>query len=38
MLDNDFYSRENIGPYEFFDVGEFQLEEGGVFRICSLHM
>lgn len=30
MLDNDFYSRENIGPYEFFDVGEFQLEEGGV--------
>ena len=30
MLQNDFYSRENIGPYELYDAGEFQLEEGGV--------
>ena len=36
MLDNDFYSRENIGPYEFFDVGEFQLEEGGVIPYLQL--
>ncbi|MEH6616471.1 MAG: alpha/beta fold hydrolase, partial [Porticoccus sp.] len=36
MLANDYYSQENHGPYEFFDLGDFQLESGGTIRNCQL--
>ena len=26
---NDYYSPENHGPFELFDLGNFTLEEGG---------
>ena len=26
---NDYYSHENHGPFELFDLGNFSLEEGG---------
>ena len=28
MIENAFYSQENHGPYEFFDLGDFDLESG----------
>ena len=30
MIENVFYSQENVGPFELYDLGEFQLEDGGV--------
>lgn len=30
MIENEFYSQQNVGPYEYYQVGEFELEEGGV--------
>ena len=30
MIENQFYSQENVGPFELYELGEFQLEEGGV--------
>lgn len=30
MIENPFYSQENVGPFELYELGEFQLEEGGV--------
>lgn len=30
MIENPFYSQENVGPFEMYELGEFQLEEGGV--------
>ena len=28
----DYYSQENHGPFEYFELGDFPLEEGGVLR------
>lgn len=36
MLVNDYYSQENHGPYERYDLGDFQLESGGTLRNCQL--
>jgi len=36
MLVNEYYSQEAHGPYELFDLGDFQLEEGGTIRNCQL--
>ena len=36
MLDNDFYSQEQQGPYADFILGDFELERGGVIPNCRL--
>lgn len=36
MIQNNYYSQENHGPYEFFNIGNLELEEGGVIRDCTL--
>ncbi|MBC8154948.1 MAG: alpha/beta fold hydrolase [Bacteroidetes bacterium] len=36
MLNNDYYSQENHGPYELYDLGDFTLEEGGTIRNCQI--
>jgi homoserine O-acetyltransferase/O-succinyltransferase len=36
MLENDYYSQENHGPYELFDLGDFELDSGGTIRGCQL--
>lgn len=36
MLDNDFYSQDTQGPYDFFDLGDFALERGGSIPACRL--
>ena len=30
MITNDFYSQENVGPYEIYNLGDFKLEDGGI--------
>ena len=30
MITNDFYSQENVGPYEVYNLGDFELEDGGI--------
>ena len=25
MIKNDFYSQENVGPFEIYDLGDFEL-------------
>ena len=35
-LDNPFYSQENHGPYEMYDLGDFELEEGGTLKSAQL--
>ena len=36
MLDNDFYSAENHGAFETFDLGDFPLQRGGLLPDCKL--
>jgi homoserine O-acetyltransferase/O-succinyltransferase len=36
MLDNDYYSQENHGPYTLFNLGDFKLENGGMIKDCQL--
>ncbi|MBN9217259.1 MAG: alpha/beta fold hydrolase [Mesorhizobium sp.] len=36
MIENDFYSQANHGPYELHDIGDLALEEGGTIRGCKL--
>lgn len=36
MKANNYYSQENHGPYQFFDLGDFLLEEGGVINNCQI--
>src|SRR5690625_5276814 len=36
MLHNEFYSQENVGPFELYSIGDFELEEGGVIPNCQL--
>lgn len=35
-LNNEFYSEQNHGPFEFFDLGDFKLELGGTIPACRL--
>jgi homoserine O-acetyltransferase len=36
MIENEFYSQKVHGPYEVFDAGDFELEEGGKIRGLQL--
>ncbi|TWT25285.1 alpha/beta fold hydrolase [Planomicrobium sp. CPCC 101110] len=36
MIENLFYSQENHGPYEIYELGDFELEEGGAIPDCKL--
>lgn len=36
MLRNDFYTVENLGPYEFYSLGDYILEDGGIIPKCEL--
>lgn len=36
MIMNDYYSQENHGPYEIYNIGDFDLEEGGKIPECKL--
>ena len=36
MLDNPFYSQEQHGPYQLYDLGDFELEKGGTIPSCQL--
>lgn len=36
MLENEYYSQEVHGPFEYFDLGDFPLERGGTLRDCRL--
>jgi hypothetical protein len=33
MAGDDYYSQELHGPYQLFDIGDFELEDGGKIRI-----
>lgn len=30
MIQNDFYSQENVGPFKMYSLGDFELEDGGI--------
>lgn len=36
MIQNSYYTQEVHGPYEMFDVGNLDLEEGGTIRNCQI--
>lgn len=36
MSTNNYYSQENHGPFQLFELGDFQLESGGTIRGCQL--
>lgn len=36
MIENAFYSQENHGPFQLYELGSFSLEEGGVIPECKL--
>ena len=36
MTTNNFYTQENHGPYLFFNLGDFQLEDGAIIKECQL--
>ncbi len=36
VINNSYYSQDNHGPYQLFDLGDFRLEEGGTIRGCQL--
>jgi homoserine O-acetyltransferase/O-succinyltransferase len=36
MEKNNYYSQENHGPYEHYNLGDFQLEEGGTIKNCQI--
>ncbi|MBE1553213.1 alpha/beta fold hydrolase [Sporosarcina limicola] len=36
MIKNEFYSQENQGPYEIYELGDFELEDGGMIPDCKL--
>jgi len=36
MLSNEYYGQASQGPYEYYDLGNFALEEGGTLRGCRL--
>lgn len=36
MKKNNYYSQENHGPYQLFNLGDFQLEDGGTIKNCQI--
>ena len=36
MIENNYYSQENHGPYEMYNIGNVELEEGGIIPNCQL--
>ena len=36
MVENSYYSQDIHGPYEFYDIGDLVLEEGGTIHGCKL--
>jgi homoserine O-acetyltransferase/O-succinyltransferase len=36
VIDNPYYSQEGHGPYELYDIGDLDLEEGGMLPGCKL--
>lgn len=36
MVSNSFYTQENLGPYELYNLGDFELEDGGKIPDCKL--
>ena len=41
MAGDDYYSRELHGPYQLFDIGDFELEDGGKdsrLQTCLCHV
>lgn len=32
----DYYSQENHGPYQLFNLGDFELEDGGIISNCQI--
>ena len=36
MIENAFYSQENHGPYEFFELGDYLLESGATIPNCRI--
>lgn len=36
MIHNDFYTQDKHGPYEMYQLGNFELEEGGMIPDCQL--
>ena len=36
MIENNYYSQENHGPFETHDIGDLQLENGGAIHGCKL--
>lgn len=36
MLENEFYSQEQHGPFEYFELGDFELESGEILQDASL--
>ncbi len=36
MIENSYYSQDNHGPFELYDIGDHALEEGGTIRGCKL--
>ena len=36
MEKNNYYSQENHGPYQLFNLGDFKLEDGGIISNCQL--
>jgi homoserine O-acetyltransferase len=36
MIANTYYSQEGHGPYELYDIGDLDLEEGGTIPACKL--
>jgi homoserine O-acetyltransferase len=36
VIDNPYYSQEGHGPFELYNIGDLELEEGGTLRACTL--
>lgn len=36
MTENTYYTQENHGPFELYDIGDHALEDGGMIRGCKL--
>ncbi|MFH0069421.1 alpha/beta fold hydrolase [Peribacillus sp. NPDC056705] len=36
MIDNNFYTQENHGPYEIYNLGDFELDDGCIIPDCKL--
>ncbi len=38
MINNSYYSQDVHGPYELYDIGNLDLEEGGTIRGCTTRL